>query len=83
MTVRSLQKFGGGASTVGGNITIDPQFVLLQNSQIIANAFEGTGGNIRIVAQQVFLADPASQVSASSALGINGQVEHSVPGDEH
>ena len=70
---------GGGATTVGGNITIDPQFVLLQNSQIIANAFQGTGGNIRIIAQQVFLADPASQVSASSALGIDGQVNIQSP----
>ena len=34
---------GGGPQTVGGNITIDPQFVLLQNSQIVANAFEGQG----------------------------------------
>jgi large exoprotein involved in heme utilization and adhesion len=65
---------GGGPETVGGNITIDPQFVLLQNSQIIANAFEGRGGNIQIQAQQAFLADPASEVSASSTLGINGQV---------
>ena len=70
---------GGGASTVGGNITIDPQFVLLQNSQIVANAFAGRGGNIRIIAQQVFLADPASRVSASSALGINGQVAIQAP----
>ncbi len=70
---------GGGASTVGGNITIDPQFVLLQNSQIVANAFAGQGGNISILAQQVFLADPASQVSASSALGINGRVDIQAP----
>jgi large exoprotein involved in heme utilization and adhesion len=70
---------GGGASTVGGNITIDPQFVLLQNSQVVANAFQGRGGNIRIQAQQAFLADPASTVSASSALGINGQVNIQAP----
>jgi len=63
---------GGGPRTVGGNITIDPQFVLLQNSQIVAQAFEGHGGNIRISAQQVYLADPSSQVSASSQLGISG-----------
>jgi filamentous hemagglutinin family protein len=69
----------GGATTVGGNITIDPQFVLLQNSQIVANAFRGRGGNIRIQAQQAFLADPASQVNASSALGINGQVNIQAP----
>jgi large exoprotein involved in heme utilization and adhesion len=70
---------GGGAQTVGGNITIDPQFVLLQNSQIIAQAFQGRGGNIQIQAQQVFLMDPASTVSASSALGINGQVNIQAP----
>jgi large exoprotein involved in heme utilization and adhesion len=70
---------GGGPETVGGNITIDPQFVLLQNSQIVANAFQGRGGNIRIQAQQAFLADPASLVSASSTLGINGQVDIQAP----
>jgi large exoprotein involved in heme utilization and adhesion len=70
---------GGGAGTVGGNITIDPQFVLLQNSQIIANAFAGTGGTIDIQAQQVFLADPLSRVSATSTLGINGRVNIQAP----
>lgn len=70
---------GGGAQTEGGNISIDPQFVVLQNSQIIANAFAGRGGNIAIQAQQVFLADPDSLVSASSALGINGQVAIQAP----
>jgi filamentous hemagglutinin family protein len=70
---------GGGARTVGGNITIDPQYVLLQHSQIIANANEGKGGNISIQAQQAFLRDPASTVSASSALGINGQVAIQAP----
>ena len=70
---------GGGPQTVGGNVTIDPQFVLLQNSRIVAKAMEGRGGNIRIAAQQVFLADPTSQVSASSALGINGLVEVRAP----
>src|SRR5438132_1116793 len=70
---------GGGPETVGGNITIDPQFVLLQNSQIVATAVQGRGGNIRIQAQQAFLADPASLVSASSTLGINGQVDIQAP----
>jgi large exoprotein involved in heme utilization and adhesion len=70
---------GGGPTTVGGNITIDPQFVVLQNSQIVANAFEGRGGNIRLQAQQAFLADQASLVSASSTLGINGQVAIQAP----
>ncbi len=69
---------GGGPQTTGGNITIDPQFVILKNSQIIANAFEGRGGNI-LINTGVFLADPDSVVDASSALGINGTVDIRAP----
>jgi filamentous hemagglutinin family protein len=69
---------GGGPETVGGNITIDPEFVVMENSQIQANASEGRGGNIQITAG-VFLADPTSQVSASSRLGIDGQVDIRAP----
>jgi large exoprotein involved in heme utilization and adhesion len=72
---------GGGPQTVGGNVTIDPQFVLLQNSQIVANAFQGRGGTIRIQAQQAFLADPNSTVSASSLGGpeLQGTVDIRAP----
>jgi large exoprotein involved in heme utilization and adhesion len=63
----------GGPETTGGNISIDPQFVVLKNSRIVANAFEGTGGNITIVAA-TFLSDPQSVVDASSALGVSGTV---------
>ena len=69
---------GGGASTSGGNISIDPQFVVLDHSKIIANAHEGQGGNIQIVSN-VFLADPFSVVDASSALGIDGTVDIRAP----
>jgi len=62
----------------GGNIFIDPQFVLLQDSQIIANAFGGPGGNIKIIAGQL-IADPATIISASSALGIDGAVNIDAP----
>jgi large exoprotein involved in heme utilization and adhesion len=62
----------------GGNITIDPQFVILQNSQILAQAFGGNGGNILIVAG-VFFADPFSTISASSTLGISGPVDVQAP----
>jgi filamentous hemagglutinin family protein len=62
----------------GGNIFIDPQFVVLQNSQIIANAFEGPGGNINIIAGQL-IADPNTVISASSALGIDGSVNIDAP----
>jgi filamentous hemagglutinin family protein len=62
----------------GGNITIDPQFVILDRSQIRADAFGGPGGNVRIAAE-VFLASPDSVVSASSARGITGTVDIRAP----
>ncbi len=62
----------------GGNITIDPEFVVLQGSQVIANAFGGNGGNISIVAG-VFFADPTSTISASSTLGVSGTVDIQAP----
>jgi len=67
---------GGGGDA--GNITIDPRFIILEGSRIIANAFQGMGGNIRLDAG-VFLADPASLVSASSTLGIQGTVDIRAP----
>ncbi len=63
----------------GGNITIDnPQFVVINHGQIIAQADAGHGGNIRIIADQ-FLKTPDSLVSASSRLGIDGQVRIDSP----
>jgi large exoprotein involved in heme utilization and adhesion len=70
-----------GGDENAGNITIDtidPPFAILENSKIRADAFGGRGGNIRIDAR-VFLADPASLVSASSALGIHGTVDIRAP----
>jgi filamentous hemagglutinin family protein len=64
----------------GGNIDIDPKFVILQQSKILANAFGGHGGNINIVAGN-FIATPDSIVDASSALGIDGTVNISSPED--
>jgi filamentous hemagglutinin family protein len=68
----------GGPATSGGNITLDPQFVILQNSQILAQAFQGTGGNISIVAG-VLLVDPNSVIDASSQLGVSGSVNLQAP----
>ena len=67
-----------GGTGNGGNITIDPTFVILQRSQIIANAFGGNGGNILIVAD-MFFTDPFSVISASSTLGINGTINIQAP----
>jgi len=66
--------------TLGGNITIDPDFVVLRGSQIRANAFAGDGGNIDITGG-LFLADAFSQqkISASSEKGISGTVQINAP----
>jgi len=61
-----------------GDITIDPKFVILKSSQVIANAFEGRGGNILIVANH-FIQSSDSVVDASSELGIDGSVEIDAP----
>ena len=68
----------GGPTTSGGNITIDPTLMTLQNSQILAQAGQGQGGNINITAG-TFLADPTSLVSASSQFGLSGTVNIQSP----
>jgi filamentous hemagglutinin family protein len=62
-----------GGSGSGGNISIDPNAVILQNSRILAQAIQGNGGNISIITP-FFLADQASVISASSQFGLNGTV---------
>ncbi len=68
----------GGPNTAGGNITLDPSVVTLQNSQVRAEAVQGQGGNINIVAG-TFLADQTSLVSASSQFGLSGTVNIQSP----
>jgi filamentous hemagglutinin family protein len=63
----------GGGEGAGGNITIDPEFVILQDSRIQANAVGGPGGNIAIDAG-VLLADPSSRISATSARNVDGEI---------
>lgn len=57
----------------GGNITIDPKVVLLQNSEVLAQAKDGNGGSISI-ATPLYLKDQSSLVSADSQFGLNGTV---------
>jgi large exoprotein involved in heme utilization and adhesion len=64
----------GAGQGAGGNIFIDPTFVILENSRIVANAFGGPGGNIRIVAEYL-LSSPGSLIDASSRLGTSGSVQ--------
>ena len=53
----------GDTSTAGGNITIDPNVIVLQNSNVTANAAQGAGGNITLTTP-LFLRDPTSRVDA-------------------
>lgn len=61
----------------GGNISIDPQFVVLDRSLISANAILGAGGNILIVADS-FLASRSS-ITASSEASVQGTVQINSP----
>jgi large exoprotein involved in heme utilization and adhesion len=68
----------GSGAGAGGNIFIDPTFVILENSRITANAFGGPGGNIQIIATY-FLNTLNSLVDASSQAGVPGTVSISAP----
>lgn len=71
-----------GGKGNGGNIIIDPIFVVMDGaSKVIANAMEGSGGNIdiRIVGDGAFLKSPDSVVDASSEFGVSGSVTIDAP----
>jgi large exoprotein involved in heme utilization and adhesion len=72
----------------GGNIEIDTDFIVAvpqENSDIIANAFTGRGGNINITAQGIYGIEsrpkvtPLSDITASSQFGVNGVVTINTP----
>ena len=63
----------GGASGNGGNITVDPRFVVLDRSVIQANAVGGNGGDVLVRAEQL-VQSPDSAITASSQLGVSGQI---------
>jgi filamentous hemagglutinin family protein len=63
----------------GGDLTINgPQFVVMNNGQIIAQAYEGHGGYIHLGSNQL-IQSPCSQISASSKLGVDGDVDIESP----
>ena len=63
----------GPEGTQGGDIRIDPQFLILDSSEILARAFEGRGGNIRINADYI-IQSAGSRIDASADRGIDGTV---------
>jgi len=68
-----------GGTEDSGNVTIEkPQFVVMNHGKIIAQADEGHGGDIRIVAEQLIKSSD-SLISASSRLGVDGNVDIDSP----
>ena len=70
----------------GGNITLNTSFLIAQdNSDIIANAFTGDGGNITISAQGIFGITPRQEITplsdivASSQFGQQGIINIETP----
>ncbi|MFN6455017.1 MAG: beta strand repeat-containing protein [Nostoc sp. EfeVER01] len=72
----------------GGNITINTPFIVAvpdENSDITANAFTGTGGNIQINSQGIFGIESRpkltekSDITASSELGVSGVTNINTP----
>lgn len=87
----AISATAGGAQAAGngGNIRINSDFiiaVLNENSDISANAFQGRGGNVQISTQGIFgiqarskLSPQTSDITASSELGVSGQVSITEP----
>jgi filamentous hemagglutinin family protein len=83
-TEAGMNQAGGN----GGNITIDTDFIVAvpkEDSDIVADAFEGNGGNIRMTTQGIYgleyrdLRTPKSDITASSDFGVDGLVEINTP----
>ncbi|MDM8559436.1 filamentous hemagglutinin N-terminal domain-containing protein [Candidatus Parabeggiatoa sp. HSG14] len=60
----------------GGNITLRPEFVVQDESPIIAESYGGPGGNIQITTTSIYQFPPIlkSRISASSQFGVDGEV---------
>ncbi|MDM8561070.1 filamentous hemagglutinin N-terminal domain-containing protein [Candidatus Parabeggiatoa sp. HSG14] len=73
----SVQKGVGN----GGDLSLNPEFVIMENGKIIAKANEGQGGNINITTTGIYTFPPesASTIDASSQLGIDGEVNVESP----
>ena len=69
---------GDSVGDDGGNVTIDPVFIITNNSRIVAQAVAGDGGIIELDSQ-VFLSDRNSLISATSELGNDGEVRIFAP----
>jgi filamentous hemagglutinin family protein len=76
----SISTSVAGGEGSGGNIFIDPDFVILREGSITATARKGQGGNIRIVIDRgAMMMGEGSRILASSEQGIDGRVEIDAP----
>ena len=57
----------GGTAGAGGNISIDPTFIILDHAIISANAALGAGGNILLQAQYFFSSESLITATGSTA----------------
>jgi hypothetical protein len=64
---------GVTATDAGGNVTIDPDYVIMNRSNLLASANAGNGGNIAITAG-FFVASADSSIDASSSRGLDGEI---------
>jgi len=62
----------------GGDLDINAEMILMNHSKMIANAYEGNGGNIHIVTDH-FIQSVDSVVQASSEYGLDGDIYIEAP----
>ncbi|MFK5971165.1 MAG: filamentous hemagglutinin N-terminal domain-containing protein [Candidatus Marithrix sp.] len=77
VTTSVSEEFGGG-----GNITVNPKFIILNGSTIFAKAKKGQGGNISITTTGLydFIDEPIETIiNASSEFGMDGIVTVKTP----
>jgi hypothetical protein len=61
----------------GGNLLIDPSFLILNQGSLISKSSFGNGGNITILSDYFF--QSASMIDASAPFGLPGTVEVTAP----
>ncbi len=89
LLTNSLISATAGGTGNGGNLEIRAgEFIIAvpsENSDIIANAFQGKGGNVTITTQAIFglgfrpRLTPLSDITASSEFGLQGNVVITTP----
>ena len=70
----TAEAFGVTTDNAGGNVTVSGKNTVLNDSNLIARANAGDGGNIRVIST-AFLRTPGSNLDATSRTGIDGEVQ--------